>query len=101
MGAHEATTTQAAYPWRAMARTAVEVGIPAFVGLLVIAPQVIEAVLAGMGEQLPPGLHAWLAGAALTITAASATLARIAAIPGVIAWTRRFLPFLAPDNKTP
>jgi hypothetical protein len=100
MGEHVAIeTTQATHPWRATVRTAVEVGIPAFLGLLVLLPLVIKEILDGFGEQLPPGLYAWLAGAAVTITAVSATLARIAAIPGVIEWTRKYLPFLAPDAK--
>jgi hypothetical protein len=99
MADHEATPTQAEFPGRAALRTAVQVGIPAFLGLLLILPQIIQTVLDGFGQHLPPELYAWLAAAAAVITAASATLARLAAIPGVIDWTRRFLPFLAPDNK--
>jgi len=92
-------STQGAFPGRAALRTAVQVGIPAFLGLLLILPLIIQEVLAGFGEHLPPGVYAWLAGAAAVITAASATLARISAIPGVIEWTRKFLPFLAPDKE--
>lgn len=101
MGDHEATptTTQAAFPLRAALRTAVQVGLPAFIGLLLILPPIIQTVLDGFGRHLPPEMYAWLAGAAVVITAASATLARVAAIPGVIAWTRQYLPWLAPDNK--
>lgn len=101
MGDHAAvpTTTQAANPGRAALRTAVQTAIPAFVGLLLILPPIIQTILDGFGRQLPPDMYAWLAGAAVVITAASATLARIGAIPGVIAWTRTYLPFLAPDNK--
>lgn len=100
MGDHSAEmTTQAANPNRAAIRTAVQTAIPAFVGLLLILPLIIQAVLDGFGRHLPPELYGWLGGAAVVITAASATLARIAAIPGVIEWTRKFLPFLAPDNK--
>lgn len=103
MGRYEAapSSTQAEFPARAAIRTAVQVGIPAFVGLLVILPLIIQAIVDGFGQHLPPELYGWLLGAAAVITAASATLARIAAIPGVIAWTRRFLPWLAPDDKTP
>jgi hypothetical protein len=101
MGKHAvvSTTTQSDFPLRAALRTAVQVGIPAFLGLLLILPLIIQEILTGLGEQLPPGLYAWLAGAAAVITAISATLARISAIPGVVQWTREFLPFLAPDKK--
>jgi hypothetical protein len=94
-------STQAAFPGRAAARTAVAVGIPAFVGLLVILPLIIQAVVDGFGQHLPPEIYAWLVGSAAVITAASATLTRIAAIPGVIEWTRRYLSWLAPDDKRP
>lgn len=100
MGDHEAVpaTTQARFPWQAAIRTAFQVGIPAFVGLLLILPPIIQTILDGFGQHLPPALYAWLAGAAVVITAASATLARLAALPGVIEWTRKYLPFLAPDK---
>ena len=101
MGDHEATpvTTQAANPGRATLRTALAVGIPAFLGLLVIVPLIIQEVVDGFGQHLPDGLRLWLLGAAAVITAASATITRVMAIPGVIDWTRRFLPFLAPDKE--
>lgn len=98
MGDHSAST-QAANPNRAALRTAVQTAIPAFVGLLVILPLIIQAIVDGFGQHLPPSIYLWLTGAATVITAASATLARISAIPGVIEWTRRFLPFLAPDKN--
>jgi hypothetical protein len=98
MGDHSAST-QAANPNRAALRTAVQTAIPAFVGLLVILPLIIQAIVEGFGQHLPPSIYLWLTGAATVITAASATLARISAIPGVIEWTRRFLPWLAPDKK--
>lgn len=101
MGDHEAvpTSTQAAFPWRAAIRTAWQVGIPAFVGLLAILPVIIQMILDGVGQHLPPELYAALAGAAVVITAVSATLAKIMARAEVIAWTREYLPWLAPDNK--
>ena len=99
-GEHVATTsTQAANPGRATIRTAVAVGIPAFLGLLVIVPQIIQVIVDGFGQHLPDGLRLWLAGAAVVITAASATITRVMAIPGVIEWTRAYLPWLAPDKK--
>lgn len=99
MADHEAVSTQAAYPWRAALRTAVQVGIPAFIGLLGVLPLIIQAIVDGFGQHLPPSIYLWLTGAAVAITAVSATLARIAAIPGVIDWTRKYMPFLAPDKK--
>lgn len=99
MADHLATTTQAANPGRATLRTAVQVGIPAFLGLLVILPLIIQEIVDGFGQHLPDGLRLWLAGLAAVITAMSAVLARISAIPGVIEWTRTYLSFLAPDKK--
>lgn len=99
MGDHSATITQAANPGRATLRTAVQVGIPAFLALLIILPQIIQEVVDGFGQHLPDGFRLWLAGLAAVITAASATITRVMAIPGVIDWTRRFLPFLAPDKE--
>jgi len=99
MADHLAPSTQAENPGRATIRTAVQVGIPAFVALLVIAPQIIQEVVDGFGQHLPDGLRLWLGGLAVAITALSATLTRIMAIPGVIEWTRTYLPFLAPDKK--
>jgi len=100
MGDHSAeTTTQVQFPNRAALRTAVQTAIPAFVGLLLILPPILQTIVDGFGQHLPAGLTLWLAGAAATITAASATIARISAIPGVIEWTRKYLPFLAPDTK--
>lgn len=99
MGDHVGISTQAANPWRAAWRTAVQVGIPAFVGLLAVLPLVIQAIVEGFGQHLPPSIYVWLTAVAAVITAASATLARISAIPGVIAWTAKYLPFLAPEKK--
>lgn len=99
MADHLATSTQAANPNRAALRTALQTAIPAFLGLLVIVPQIIQEVVDGFGQHMPDGLRLWLAGAAVAITALSATIARVMAIPGVIAWTRAYLPWLAPDRK--
>lgn len=75
--------TQVARPWRATARTVLEVGIPAFIVLLGVLPAVLETVADGMGSTLPESLHSWLLGSAAFITLAAGTLARVAAIPGV------------------
>ncbi len=100
MGDHSAeSTTQAAYPNRAAIRTAVQTFFPAAIGLLGILPLVLQAILDGFGRHLPADVYGWLVGAVMAITAASATIARISALPGVIAWTRDYLPWLAPDAK--
>lgn len=100
MADHLATpTTQAANPNRAALRTALQTAIPAFLGLLVILPPIIQTIVDGFGQHLPDSFRLWLAGAAAGITALSATLARVMAIPGVIEWTRAYLPWLAPDKK--
>lgn len=100
MGDHEAipATTQSTHPWKTTMRTAFQVGIPAFVGLLLILPPILTDVVDTFGHQLPDGFTGWLVAAAATITATSALLARIAAMPRAIEWTRKYLPFLAPDN---
>lgn len=99
MGDHEApVSTQAAFPWRAFWRTAVQAGIPAFIGLLGILPPIIQMILDGFGRHLPPEMYAWLAGAAVVITAAAATIARIMAYPAAIKWTRKYLSWFAPDK---
>ena len=82
-GVTPAVPTQVARPWRATWRTVVQVGIPAFGVLLGILPEVLEEIVAGMGDTLPAGLRAGLLGAAVVITAMAGTLARIAAIPRV------------------
>jgi hypothetical protein len=75
--------TQVARPWRATWRTVVQVGIPAFLILLGVLPEVLETVIDGMGDHLPDGVRGVLAAAAAFITALAGTLARIAAIPRV------------------
>jgi hypothetical protein len=82
-GVTPAVPTQVARPWRATWRTVVQVGIPSFILLLGVLPEVLDEIVAGMGDHLPPGLRAALAGTAVLITALSGTLARIAAIPRV------------------
>ena len=99
MGDHTATTTQAANPNRAALRTALQTAVPAFLGLLVILPPIIQDIVNGFGQHLPEGFRLWLAGAAAVITALSATIARVMARRDVIEWTRAYLPWLAPDKK--
>lgn len=82
MGRYEARPTQAAHPWRATARTVVA----AIVGLAALTPTIVDEL--GIGA-LP-----WAAAA----VAVAGAVTRILAIPGVIDWTRRFLPWLAPGD---
>lgn len=99
MADHRAeTSTQAAYPWRAVIRTVVEVGIPAFLALALLVPEIIQIILDQFGEQLPAGARLWLLGVAALITGVAAVLTRILALPRAIEFARRFLPWLAPDK---
>ena len=75
--------SQVARPWRATLRTVLQVGLPAFALLVGVLPEVLAAVVDGMGDSLPDGLRLWLLGAAAVVTALAGTLARVAAIPGV------------------
>ena len=81
--AEPATPTQAAHPWRATVRTV----LAAVIGLAVLAP----TIAAELGVESIP----WVAGALAVIAAVT----RVLAIPGVIAWTQRFLPWLAPGDR--
>jgi hypothetical protein len=75
--------TQVARPWRSTLRTVLQVGLPAFALLVGVLPEVLAAVLDGMGDVLPADVRLWLLGAAAVVTALAGTLARIAALPGV------------------
>ena len=81
--------TQVAYPGRAVLRTLVQIGIPSFVGLVVVVPLIIQIVLEELGEHMPDGLRLWLAGAAAVITAVGLAITRIMAIPAVNRWLAR------------
>lgn len=74
-------------------RTALQVGIPAVVLLVVVVPEVLRLAEAELGEHLPPGFRAWMLGAAGLLTACSALGARIMALPVVNDWLRRYTPF--------
>ena len=91
--------TQAQYPWRTAIRTFVQVVIPAVIGLALILPLILDTALAGVGQLLPPEVSAWLTGVAVAIAAVAATVARMMALPPVIAWTKHWLPWLAPDAR--
>lgn len=63
-------------------RTAVQVGIPAFLALALVLPQIIDAA----GLPVESALYIWLVGLAAGVTAVAAALSRIMAIPAVNAW---------------
>ena len=98
-GDHVATSTQAAYPRRAVIRTVVEVGIPAFLALALLVPEIVQVILDQFGEQLPAGARVWLLAVAALITGVAAVITRILALPRAIDFARKYLPWLAPDKK--
>ena len=84
MADHLAQSTQTNYPWRATVRT-----VFAFiVGLAAAWALIIEAA------DVDPGIG-WVSAS----VAIAAGITRVMALPAVDDLIRRFLPFLAPDNK--
>lgn len=83
-------------------RTALQVGIPAVLLLVVVLPEVLTLAESELGDHLPPGFRAWMLGAAALLTAVSALATKIMALPVVNVWLRRFTPFGAtPAPETP
>ncbi|WP_333811087.1 hypothetical protein [Timonella senegalensis] len=78
-----ASSTQAAHPWRATLRTI----FAALIGLASAWIVIVEAI------GLDPGIP-WVA----TSIAVTGAITRVMAIPGVIDWLERFLPWLAPGG---
>lgn len=66
-------------------RTVVAVGIPAFISLALVLPQIIEA----LGLPLTSELYAWLVGVAAGVTAVAGAFTRVMAIPVVNRWLVR------------
>lgn len=83
MADHVLEPTQVLNPWRAALRTVVQVGLPAFLFVLLVGPQILQILAEDLGAHLPEGVIAWLLGAAAVLTAVSGALARIMAIPRV------------------
>jgi hypothetical protein len=77
------TPSQVAHPWKATVRTVVQVGIVVFTFVLAVGPAILNILAEDLGAHLPPGVTAWLLGAAAVITALSGAVARIMAIPRV------------------
>lgn len=86
-------------PNKAFWRTALQVGPMAALSLLVILPQVLQEILDGFGDQLPPGLYSLLVATTAALTLIAAVAARVMANARVIEWTRKYAPFFAPTKK--
>lgn len=76
-------STQAAHPWRATIRTI----FAAIVALAATWVVIVEAI------GLDPGIP-WVA----TSIAVMGAITRVMAVPGVIDWLERFIPWLAPGG---
>lgn len=63
-------------------RTAVQVGIPAFITFAGVLPLIVNAI----GLPVDGALYLWLVGAAGVVTAIAAGLSRVMAIPAVNSW---------------
>lgn len=77
------------FPVQRVIRTAVQVIIASATVLataVLVAPQVLEAVQ----EVLPGPVVIWITGAIASLTAVSAALSRVMAIPAVDAWLKSF-----------
>lgn len=74
-------------------RTVLQVGVPAFLLLVVVLPPVLDVVDSEVGEYLPPGFRAWMLGAAALLTAIAGAAARVMALPVVNDWLSRWTPF--------
>lgn len=76
------------FPIQRAVRTGVQVivaGAAVLATVVVVAPQVLEAV----EDVLPGPVVAWVVGAIATLTAISAALARVMAIPAVDEWLKK------------
>lgn len=78
-------STQAAHPWRATVRTT----FAALVGLAAMWALIVETI------GIDPGIP-WVASS----IAATGAITRVLALPGVIVWLERFVPWLAPGDST-
>lgn len=74
-------------------RTVLQVGVPAFLFLVVVLPDVIKIVDEELGQHLPPGFRLWMLGAATVLTAISAAATRVMALQSVNDWLSKHTPF--------
>ncbi|HEY1158603.1 MAG TPA: hypothetical protein VGE95_20260 [Arthrobacter sp.] len=98
MAEHRAEATQAQYPWRAVIRTIVQVGIPAFLAFAGLLPEVVQTIVEQFGEHLPEGFRLWMFAVAAGVTAVAGAITRVMALPRVIDFARKYLPWLSPDK---
>lgn len=82
-------STQTQHPARATWRTTVASIVAAVLALGIILPAVVEIVDEELAAHLPESWVAWLYAAAALVTAVTAALTRIMAIPGVDEALRR------------
>ena len=66
-----------------------------------ILPSVLQSIVDGFGRELPPDIYEALVGLTAALTLISAIIAKVMAHPGVIAWTRKYAPFFAPEKRDP
>lgn len=98
MADHLALSTQERNPWSAVART--------FAAIVALIP-IVNGIAALLIELLRPyevALPAWVFPALNGVLVATAVLAafvtRVLARPDVNDWLRKYLPLLAPEDKT-
>lgn len=85
------STTQQEHPWRAAARTAVQVLIALPTVLLGVAGVLALVAQDAFAEYLPDGWAAWLLASSLVVAALAGLLSRIMAFPAVDAVLDRVL----------
>lgn len=81
-----AGTTQAQYPWRAVARTM----LAAIISLATLVPSIVAALDVDV-SQVPP----WVAGLLACAVGVAGAVTRVLAIPAVEAWLRKYIGGLA------
>lgn len=89
-------SSQVEYPWRAAARTGVQVIVSLALLWPIVQPDVVEFLDA---LALPGPVAAWIAGAIAVVGAVSTFIARLSALPAVDTFVQRFMPWLAPTPK--
>ena len=94
-----APAAQTVHPWKTALRTFVQVGIPAFIAFAALVPEVLQLVLDQFGQVLPDSVRVVLLGIAALITGTATLLARIMALPKAVAFARKYMKWLAPDDK--
>lgn len=76
-------STQEAHPVKASLRTFVQAFVPAVISLVLVAPEILDALL---DVPLPGEVRAWLLGISGAVAGIAAALARLMAIPAVNDW---------------